>query len=50
MVVLGPLGKLLMDREIDIPRPRDPDSTTAEPRFVELHVELATALKEGARQ
>lgn len=50
VVVLGPLGRILLDREIDIARPRDPDSTTVDPRFIELHLELANALKEGARQ
>jgi NitT/TauT family transport system ATP-binding protein len=50
VVVLGPLGTVLLDCEINIARPRDPDSTTVDPQFIELHLELANALKEGARQ
>lgn len=49
VVVLGPLGRILLDQSIDISRPRDPDLTPIEPRFIELHKTLADALKEGAR-
>ncbi|CAL9619427.1 Nitrate import ATP-binding protein NrtD [Nocardiopsis dassonvillei] len=49
VVVLGPLGTVLLDQEVDIDRPRDPDETKVHPRFVELHATLATALKKGAR-
>lgn len=48
VVVLGGLGRILLDQEVDIPRPRDPDLTTVDPRFIELHRTLANALKEGA--
>jgi NitT/TauT family transport system ATP-binding protein len=48
VVVLGPLGRILLDQDVDIPRPRDPDTTTTDPRFLELHDKLAAALKEGA--
>ncbi|GAB3043489.1 ABC transporter ATP-binding protein [Sediminivirga luteola] len=50
VVVLGPLGAILLDQEIDLPRPRDPDETKIHPRFVELHATLVRALKEGARR
>ena len=50
VVVLGPLGAILLDQQVDIARPRDPDRTKTEPRFRELHATLASALKEGARQ
>ncbi|MFD2758085.1 ABC transporter ATP-binding protein [Gulosibacter faecalis] len=48
VVVLGPLGRILLDQDVDIPRPRDPDTTTTDPHFLELHDKLAAALKEGA--
>lgn len=48
VVVLGPLGRILLDTEVDIPRPRDIDTTTVSDRFIELHRQLADALKEGA--
>jgi NitT/TauT family transport system ATP-binding protein len=48
VVVLGPLGRILLDQEVDIPRPRDPDTTTTTPQFLALHDRLAAALKEGA--
>ncbi|WP_444963691.1 ABC transporter ATP-binding protein [Nocardiopsis sp. M1B1] len=50
VVVLGPLGTVLLDQEVDIDRPRDPDETKVLPRFVELHTTLASALKKGARR
>ncbi|GAB3705259.1 ABC transporter ATP-binding protein [Nocardiopsis oceani] len=49
VVVLGPLGTILLDQEVDIERPRDPDETKVRPRFVELHGTLSAALKKGAR-
>lgn len=48
VVVLGPLGRILRDEGIDIPRPRSVDETRLDPSFVRLHRELAAALKEGA--
>lgn len=48
VVVLGPRGVTVLDQEIDLPRPRDPDEIRVEPHFVELHRALAAALKEGA--
>jgi NitT/TauT family transport system ATP-binding protein len=49
VVVLGPVGAVLLDQAVDLPRPRDLDEVRVEPRFVELHKRLATALKGGAR-
>lgn len=48
VVVLGPLGTILRDEQIDLPRPRSVDETRVDPGFVRLHRELAAALKEGA--
>jgi NitT/TauT family transport system ATP-binding protein len=42
------IDEALLDQDVDIPRPRDPDTTTTDPRFLELHDKLAAALKEGA--
>ncbi|MCT1655800.1 ABC transporter ATP-binding protein [Brevibacterium luteolum] len=50
VVVLGPLGTILLDQEIDLPRPRDPDETKVHPRFVELHADLIRAIREGAQE
>lgn len=49
IVVLGPLGTILLDKDIDLPRPRDPDDIRVEPEFLDLHRQLAAALKEGAK-
>jgi len=49
VVVLGRIGTVLLDQEVDLPRPRDPDDIRVDPRFVELHRRLSAALKEGAR-
>ncbi|WP_022884794.1 ABC transporter ATP-binding protein [Glaciibacter superstes] len=48
VVVLGPLGRIVLDQEIDLPRPRDPDDMRVAPHFVALHRQLSAALKEGA--
>ncbi|MBP3036540.1 ABC transporter ATP-binding protein [Arthrobacter sp. zg-ZUI100] len=48
VVVLGPLGTILRDEEIDIARPRSVDETRLDANFVRLHKELASALREGA--
>jgi NitT/TauT family transport system ATP-binding protein len=32
VVVLGPLGRILLDQDVDIPRPRDPDTTSSPQR------------------
>ncbi|MEU4479027.1 ABC transporter ATP-binding protein [Micromonospora sp. NPDC023966] len=49
VVVLGPIGTILLDQPVDLPRPRDPDDIRVDPHFVELHRRLSAALKEGAR-
>lgn len=48
VVVLGPLGRILRDEQVNIERPRTLDDTRVHPEFIRLHKELATALKEGA--
>ncbi|KAA9166818.1 ABC transporter ATP-binding protein [Amycolatopsis acidicola] len=46
VVVLGKLGRVLLDREIALKRPRDADDLRVDPEFVALHRELSAALKE----
>ncbi|MPZ60410.1 MAG: ATP-binding cassette domain-containing protein [Propionibacteriales bacterium] len=48
VVVLGPVGRLLLDEPVEIARPRDPDDVRVDERFVHLHKKLGAALKEGA--
>jgi len=49
VVVLGPVGRIVLDQPVELARPRDPDDIRVDPRFVELHRRLSAALKEGAR-
>ncbi|MEV0381430.1 ABC transporter ATP-binding protein [Nonomuraea sp. NPDC050643] len=49
IVVLGRVGRIVLDRPIDLPRPRDADELRVDPAFVALHRELTEALREGAR-
>lgn len=49
IVVLGPLGRVIEDIAVDLPRPRDPDSSRIEHEFIVLHATLSHALKEAAR-
>ncbi|PXY22229.1 ABC transporter ATP-binding protein [Prauserella muralis] len=49
VVVLGPIGTILLDRAVELPRPRSADALRVDPAFVALHTELAAALREGAR-
>lgn len=49
VVVLGGLGRTIVDRPIALPRPRDPDALQVDPEFVAIHRELAAALKGAAR-
>ena len=48
VVLLGPLGRVIADVEVDLPRPRDSDELRADERFTALHRRLSTALKEAA--
>lgn len=49
VVVLGPVGHILLDKAVDLGRPRDPEGVRVDPTYVELHQQLTAALKEGAR-
>lgn len=49
VVVLGALGRVLLDQRVDLPRPRDLDEVRVDAHFVELHRTLAASLK-GAQQ
>jgi len=46
VVVLGPVGRILLDREIRLGRPRSADELRVDPQFVALHKELSGALRE----
>lgn len=49
IVVLGRLGRIMLDQTIDLERPRDIDNIRMTPAFVELHRTVTAALKEGSR-
>jgi NitT/TauT family transport system ATP-binding protein len=49
VVLLGPLGHIVADVSVDLPRPRDGDELRVDERFVALHRQLSAALKEAAR-
>jgi NitT/TauT family transport system ATP-binding protein len=49
VVVLGGLGRVLVDRTIDLPRPRIADDIQVDPTYVSLYREMADALKGAAR-
>ncbi|GAA3617602.1 ABC transporter ATP-binding protein [Nonomuraea rosea] len=49
VVVLGRVGRIELDRRIELPRPRNADELRVDPHFVALHRELTAALREGAR-
>ncbi|HVW40432.1 MAG TPA: ABC transporter ATP-binding protein [Amycolatopsis sp.] len=48
VVVLGQVGRILLDREIGLARPRSADDLRVDPEFVALHRELSAALKGDA--
>ena len=48
IVVLGRVGRIVLDERIDLPRPRDPDEIRVDARFVELHRRVNGALKEAS--
>jgi NitT/TauT family transport system ATP-binding protein len=45
VVVLGRVGRILLDREIGLARPRSADDLRVDPEYVALHKELSAALK-----
>jgi NitT/TauT family transport system ATP-binding protein len=45
VVVLGRLGRILLDREIGLARPRSADDLRVDPEFVALHRELSATLR-----
>jgi NitT/TauT family transport system ATP-binding protein len=49
VVVLGRLGRIVLDRAVGLSRPRLVDELRVDPEFVALHGELAKALKEESR-
>lgn len=48
VVTLGRGGKVLLDRAVDLPRPRDLELIRLDPKYVEAHRTINEALKEGA--
>ncbi|NKQ53445.1 ABC transporter ATP-binding protein [Amycolatopsis sp. K13G38] len=48
VVVLGKLGRILLDRKIGLSRPRSADESRVDPEFVALHRELSASLKGDA--
>jgi NitT/TauT family transport system ATP-binding protein len=46
IVVLGRIGRVVLDKAVDLPRPRDADELRVDPHFVALHKEMADALRE----
>ncbi|MEV6342857.1 ABC transporter ATP-binding protein [Actinoplanes sp. NPDC051851] len=48
VVVLGALGRILLDLEVDLDRPRDLDEIRVDPHYVAQHRELAATLKKAA--
>jgi NitT/TauT family transport system ATP-binding protein len=49
IVVLGRLGRIMLDMNIDLDRPRDLENIRITSEFVELHRKVNAALKEGSR-
>ncbi|WP_210584515.1 ABC transporter ATP-binding protein [Streptomyces sp. GESEQ-35] len=47
VVVLGRVGRVVLDKVIDLPRPRDADELRVDPHFVGLHKEMTAALREA---
>ncbi|MFD3928762.1 ABC transporter ATP-binding protein [Streptomyces sp. NPDC058614] len=47
IVVLGRVGRVVLDKAIDLPRPRDADELRVDPHFVGLHKEMTAALREA---
>jgi NitT/TauT family transport system ATP-binding protein len=47
VIVLGKLGRRVLDRAIDLPRPRDLETLRLTPEFTDLFRELSDALKSG---
>lgn len=48
VIVLGQLGRRVLDRTIDLPRPRNLEELRLTPAFTDLFRELSDALKSGA--
>ncbi len=48
VVVLGPVGTIVLDTAVELPRPRDPDRSRTDPEFVSLCRRLADALHSAA--
>lgn len=47
VVVLGRVGRVVLDKAIGLPRPRDADELRVDPQFVALHREMSAALREA---
>jgi NitT/TauT family transport system ATP-binding protein len=49
VVLLGPLGRIVEDIAVDLPRPRAIDELRVDKRYVERHHALSAALREAAQ-
>ncbi|WP_346953092.1 ABC transporter ATP-binding protein [Castellaniella sp.] len=49
VVVLGPLGSIMLDVAVDLPRPRDGDEIRIQPGYLHLYRELTDAIRRAAQ-
>ena len=49
VVLLGPLGRIVTDMTVGLPRPRNIDELRVDKRYVDRHNALSSALKDAAR-
>lgn len=49
VVVLGPLGAIMLDLAVDLPRPRDGDEIRIQPGYLHLYRALADAIRQASR-
>jgi NitT/TauT family transport system ATP-binding protein len=49
VVVLGPLGSIMLDLAVDLPRPRDGDEIRIEPGYLRLYRALTDALRRASQ-
>ncbi|CAM5201548.1 NitT/TauT family transport system ATP-binding protein OS=Castellaniella defragrans OX=75697 GN=HNR28_002968 PE=4 SV=1 [Castellaniella defragrans] len=49
VVVLGPLGAVMLDLPIDLPRPRDADEIRIQPGYLQLYRALTDAIRQATK-
>lgn len=50
VIVLGKLGRRVLDRQVDLPRPRDLETLRMTTEFMDLFRELSDALRDGSEE